>query len=108
MKLVSEPLPGVKILKPFVFEAQKRGIRKLAALDMLIKINIVLIPEINDFHIEEIAKTVKECGANLININVLVVADAIMIFTPSGLTAWMVAKAIMPTSPTIKRRAHVA
>ena len=51
-----------------LIEAQKRGIRKLAELDVLIKINIVLIPEINDFHIAEIAKTVKECGASLINI----------------------------------------
>ncbi len=49
-------------------EAQKRGIRKLAALDMLIKINIVLIPGINDNHIGEIAETVKKYGANLINI----------------------------------------
>lgn len=51
-----------------LIEAQKRGIKKLAALNVLIKINIVLIPGINDFHIEEIAKTVKVYGANLINI----------------------------------------
>lgn len=58
---------GIEAAK-ILIEAQKRGIRKLAELDMLIKINIVLIPGINDFHIEEIARTVKECGANLINI----------------------------------------
>lgn len=51
-----------------LIEAQKRGIKKLAELDVLIKINIVLIPGINDFHIADIARTVKECGANLINI----------------------------------------
>lgn len=51
-----------------LIEEQKRGIKKLAELDVLIKINIVLIPGINDFHIADIARTVKECGANLINI----------------------------------------
>jgi len=48
--------------------AQKRGIIKFAEKNVLIKINIVLIPGINDFHIEEIAKSVKEYGANIINI----------------------------------------
>ncbi|GHU09400.1 putative nitrogenase cofactor biosynthesis protein NifB [Spirochaetia bacterium] len=51
-----------------LIEAQKRGIKKAAGLGMLIKINIVLIPSVNGSHIAEIARTVKEAGAGIINI----------------------------------------
>ena len=51
-----------------LIDAQKRGIEKMSRLGAVIKINIVLIPGINDHHIGEIAKTVKEQGASLINI----------------------------------------
>ncbi|MDR2246085.1 MAG: radical SAM protein [Treponema sp.] len=61
---VYEGTGGAAIL----IEAQKRGIKKAAEAGMLIKINIVLIPPINGEHIAEIARTVKEQGAALINI----------------------------------------
>jgi nitrogen fixation protein NifB len=61
---VHEGTGGAAIL----IEAQKRGIRKAAETGMLIKINIVLIPPVNGEHIAEIARTVKELGAALINI----------------------------------------
>jgi nitrogen fixation protein NifB len=48
--------------------AQKRGILKAAALGLVIKINIVLVPGINEDHIGGIAKTVGELGASIINI----------------------------------------
>jgi nitrogen fixation protein NifB len=51
-----------------LIEAQKRGIKKAADLGMLIKINIVLIPGINGDHIGEIARTVSELGAGIVNI----------------------------------------
>ncbi len=51
-----------------LIDAQKRGIKKLAALGAIIKINIVLIPGINDNHIADIARTVKSLGASIINI----------------------------------------
>lgn len=51
-----------------LIEAQKRGIRKAAALGILVKINIVLIPQINGDHIAQIAQTVKDQGAGIINI----------------------------------------
>jgi nitrogen fixation protein NifB len=51
-----------------LIEAQKRGIKKAAALDLVIKINIVLIPGVNDGHIAAIAKTVAALGASIINI----------------------------------------
>ena len=51
-----------------LIEAQKRGIKKMAELGAIVKINIVLIPGINDNHIGEIARTVKDLGASIINI----------------------------------------
>lgn len=59
-----EGITGAEIL----IEAQKRGIKKAAILGALIKINIVLIPGVNDGHIGEIARTAKELGAAFINI----------------------------------------
>ena len=55
---------GAKIL----IENQLAGIRKVAAAGITIKVNTVLVPEINGDHIEEIAKTVKEAGASIYNI----------------------------------------
>jgi nitrogen fixation protein NifB len=57
-------LRGAEIL----IEAQKRGIQKAAALGLLVKINIVLIPSINGGHIGEIARMAAENGAGIINI----------------------------------------
>lgn len=51
-----------------LIEAQKRGIAKISALGALVKINMVLVPGINDGHVEEMARTVKELGAHFINI----------------------------------------
>jgi len=55
---------GAEIL----IQAQLRGIRKAAASGLLVKCNAVLVPSINDDHIEEIAKAVSEAGATSLNI----------------------------------------
>ncbi len=47
---------------------QLAGIRKVAAAGMVVKVNTVLIKEINYFHIKEVAKTVSEAGASIYNI----------------------------------------
>ena len=47
---------------------QLEGIRKVSAAGITIKVNTVLVPGINDDHIEEIAKTVSEAGASIYNI----------------------------------------
>lgn len=59
-----EGVQGAKIL----IENQLKGIRKIADAGITIKVNSVLIPEINDVHIEEIAKTVSAAGASIYNI----------------------------------------
>ena len=57
-------IEGAEIL----IKNQLSGIRKVAAAGVTVKVNTVLIPGINDEHIEEIAKTVKEAGAIIYNI----------------------------------------
>lgn len=47
---------------------QLKGISKISSLGAIVKVNSVLIPGINEDHIEEIAETVKEAGATLYNI----------------------------------------
>lgn len=48
--------------------AQLQGIRECSETGMIVKVNTVLIPGINDEHITEIAKAVKDAGASKHNI----------------------------------------
>ena len=57
-------MEGAKIL----IKNQLEGIRKIADAGITVKVNTVLVPEINGEHIEEIAKTVKAAGAKIYNI----------------------------------------
>jgi nitrogen fixation protein NifB len=52
--------------------AQAAGIRAAADLGMIVKINTVLIPGINDHHIGEVAKVAAQVGARFMNIIPLV------------------------------------
>lgn len=47
---------------------QLEGIKKLAENGVVVKVNSVLIPGVNDEHIIDIAKKVKEQGASLMNV----------------------------------------
>lgn len=47
---------------------QLEGIRKVAAAGITVKVNTVLVPEVNGTHIEAIARTVSEAGATMYNI----------------------------------------
>ena len=59
-----EGVEGAKIL----IENQLKGIRKIAGAGITVKVNTVLVPEINGEHIETIAKAVKAAGAKIYNI----------------------------------------
>lgn len=48
--------------------AQLAGIEKIARLGAVVKINTVLIPGVNDHHVEEVARVTAGVGASLINI----------------------------------------
>ena len=62
-----EKIEGVEAAK-ILIENQLKGIKKVADAGVTIKVNTVLIPGINDEHIETVAKTVKEAGALMYNI----------------------------------------
>ena len=57
-------IDGAEIL----IENQLKGIKKVTSAGITVKINTVLVPEINGSHIEEIAETVSKAGAKIYNI----------------------------------------
>jgi nitrogen fixation protein NifB len=67
IELNGEILTGKKAASELLTR-QLWGIKSLAARDIFVKVNTVLIPEINGEHIGEVAKVVSSAGASLINI----------------------------------------
>ena len=78
-----DPEIGAKIYDAVVFDGKKydgiegatilrdrqlEGIRKCVDLKMLVKINIVMIPGINDPHIPDLVKKVRDMGVYIVNI----------------------------------------
>jgi nitrogen fixation protein NifB len=78
-----DPEIGAKIYDAVVFDGKKysgvegatilrdrqlEGIRQCVGLGMLVKVNIVMIPGINDEHIPELVRTVKDMGIYIVNI----------------------------------------
>ena len=55
---------GAKLL----IEHQLEGIRRAASKGIVVKINSVLVPGINDEHIPEVARVTSELGASILNI----------------------------------------
>jgi nitrogen fixation protein NifB len=51
-----------------LIQRQIAGIREASGAGLVVKTNAVLIPGINDSHIEEIAEAVKDAGAGMINV----------------------------------------
>jgi len=56
-------LAGAEML----LDAQIAAIRALKAADIVVKINTIIIPGVNDHHVEQIARTVSSLGADLLN-----------------------------------------
>ncbi len=78
-----DPEIGAKIYDSVIFEGKRysgiegatilrdrqlEGIEKCISLGMLVKINIVMIPTINDAHIPELVKKVRDMGVYIVNI----------------------------------------
>ncbi len=55
-----------------LIEQQQRGLEALVARDVLVKVNSVMIPGVNDAHIEEVSRVVKAKGAFLHNVMPLI------------------------------------
>ena len=58
---------GVEAAKLLIAH-QLEGIKRAAELGLVVKINSVLVPGINDHHIPEVARKMHELGASLLNI----------------------------------------
>jgi nitrogen fixation protein NifB len=66
---------GGKLGAITLIEAQERGIRMAKQNSMLVKINFVLVPGLNEWHIAEVAQKTQEWGADLLNIIPLIPAS---------------------------------
>ena len=62
-KIIYRGLQGATIL----LERQLSAIKNLKAHDITVKVNCIVIPGINDHHIEEIAATMRGLGVDLLN-----------------------------------------
>ena len=51
-----------------LIDAQLKGIREAADAGLTVKINTVLVPGVNDGHVEDIARATRSAGAQMINI----------------------------------------
>jgi len=51
-----------------LWERQRKSIRALAARGVIVKVNTIYTPGINDAHIEQVAQTVAALGATILNI----------------------------------------
>lgn len=86
----TDPEIGAKIYDAVVFDGKKysgvegaeilrdrqiEGIKKCVALGMLVKINIVMIPDINDSHIPDLVAYVRSLGIYMVNILPLIPVD---------------------------------
>jgi nitrogen fixation protein NifB len=60
-------LRGVEGAK-YLISSQIKGVKKVTDLGAIVKINTVIIPGINDQHVEKISRTMAEAGASMMNI----------------------------------------
>lgn len=66
----------------FLIAAQLAGIRKITSLGVVVKVNTVLIPGVNDRHIGHVAEVTADCGASLLNIIPLIPRHEFADFLP--------------------------
>jgi nitrogen fixation protein NifB len=50
-----------------LWERQREAIRELKARELVVKINTILIPGVNDQHIEDVARTMRDLGVDVLN-----------------------------------------
>ncbi len=50
-----------------LWERQREAIRELKARELVVKINTILIPGINDQHVEDVARTMRDLGVDILN-----------------------------------------
>ncbi|MCE3202913.1 nitrogenase cofactor biosynthesis protein NifB [Paenibacillus sonchi] len=63
-----------KAAAELLISRQLRGLELLAKLGILVKVNSIMIPGVNDHHLPAVSKRVKELGATLHNVTPLIIA----------------------------------
>jgi nitrogen fixation protein NifB len=63
-KVVYRKTAGAELL----LKRQMESIRGLHERGIIVKVNMIVTPGVNDHHVEDVAKTVAELGANLLNL----------------------------------------
>lgn len=61
-----------KVAAEILIEQQQKGLEMLTARGILVKVNSVMIPGVNDTHLQEVSRTVKSKGAFLHNVMPLI------------------------------------
>ncbi|MDR2644200.1 MAG: radical SAM protein [Planctomycetaceae bacterium] len=85
-KIVGESMGKILI------ERQLKGIQLAAKIGLTVKVNTVLIPEINDFHIADVAYAACKAGATIFNIIPLIPQGEFANTTPPNCNALQKAK----------------
>ena len=67
----NQRIRGVEAAR-ILIERQQQGLEMLAARDILVKVNSVMIPGVNDQHLEEVSQVVNQKGAFLHNVMPLI------------------------------------
>jgi nitrogen fixation protein NifB len=84
-----------------LIKKQIAGIREASSRGMLVKVNTVLIPGVNDIHMKQVALTVREAGAFIMNVIPFVPqAEFSLLQAPSGK---MLHKARRKLAPIIRQ-----
>lgn len=79
--LKGEACSGIKATQTLISN-QLKGIELSSRLGLCVKVNTVLIPKVNDWHVAEVAKTVAQSGAFIMNIIPLIPGHKFSYLTP--------------------------
>jgi nitrogen fixation protein NifB len=101
------PIRGEEAAR-ILIERQLDAVKRLKAAGIIVKVNAILVPGINDTHIPEIAKVVGEMGVDIMNCMPLVpVAGAVFEEIPAP-DATMVARVRLQSGLHVEQMIHCA
>ncbi len=101
------PLRGVAATS-LLLERQLDAVRELKRRNIVVKINSILMPGINDGHIPEIARTVAELGADLMNVMALMPVKGAAFEEMAPPDSMMMARARLQAGKHVAQMTHCA
>lgn len=91
-----------------LLERQLSTLRALVARNIVTKVNTIIIPGVNDRHIEDVARTVSDIGADLMNCLALIPVEDTPFETLDEPDGAMVARVRLQAARHVKQMAHCA